>query len=99
MKNPELGSADDWDAVLVIIVRSVTMTLDKVAEIIAKTAHCKVEDITPETKLEALGIDSLKAITVLFELEEAFDTEIPNECISSIITVNDILEKLETANC
>jgi len=75
------------------------MAFDRVAEIIAKTAHCNVEDITPETKLEALGIDSLKAITVLFELEEAFNTEIPNELISSIVTVNDILDKLETANC
>lgn len=75
------------------------MALDKVAEIIAKTAHCNVKDIKPETRLEALGIDSLKAITVLFELEEAFDIEIPNELISSIITVNDILDKLETANC
>ena len=75
------------------------MVLDKVAEIIAKTAHCNVEDIKPETELEALGIDSLKAITVLFELEEAFDTEIPNELISSINTVNDILDKLETVHC
>ena len=75
------------------------MVLDKVAKIIAKTARCKVEDIKPETRLESLGIDSLKAITVLFELEEAFDTEIPNELISSIITVNDILDKLETAHC
>lgn len=75
------------------------MALDKVAEIIAKTAHCNVEDIKPETELRSLGIDSLKAISVLFELEEAFDTEIPNELISSIITVNDILDKLETANC
>jgi len=75
------------------------MALDKVAEIIAKTAHCNVEDIKPETELQSLGIDSLKAISVLFELEEAFDTEIPNELISSIITVNDILDKLETANC
>jgi acyl carrier protein len=75
------------------------MALDRVAEIIARTAHCKIEDITPDTELEALGIDSLKAITVLFELEEAFDIEIPNELISSIITVNDILDKLEVAHC
>jgi len=74
------------------------MAFDKVAEIIARTAHCKVEDVKPETELEVLGIDSLKAITVLFELEEAFDIEIPNELISSIITVNDILDKLETAH-
>ena len=75
------------------------MALDKVAEIIARTAHCSIEDIKPDTRLEALGIDSLKAITVLFELEEAFDVEIPNELISSIITVNDILDKLEVAHC
>ena len=70
------------------------MSLEKVAEIIVKTVNCKVEDVQPETELEALGIDSLKAITVIFELEEAFDIEIPNEVIPSIVTVNDILDKL-----
>jgi len=74
------------------------MLLDKVAEIIAKTAHCKAEEVKPETELEALGIDSLKAITVLFELEEALDIEIPNELISSITTVSDILDKLDAAH-
>jgi acyl carrier protein len=71
------------------------MILEKVAEVIVNTVHCKVEDVRPETELIALGIDSLKAISVLFELEEAFDIEIPNELIPSIVTVNDILEKLE----
>ncbi len=70
------------------------MVLDKVAEVIVDTAHCKIEDVTPEAKLAALGVDSLKAITVLFELEEAFDIEIPNEIIPSIVTVNDIIEKI-----
>ncbi len=70
------------------------MIFEKVAEIIVNTAHCKIEDVRPESELEVLGIDSLKAITVIFELEEAFDIEIPNEVIPSIVTVNDILEKL-----
>ena len=70
------------------------MVLDKVAEVIVNTAHCKIEDVTPGAELKALGVDSLKAITVLFELEEAFDIEIPNEIIPSIVTVNDILEKI-----
>ena len=70
------------------------MILDKVAELIAKVVHCKVEDVRPETELEALGIDSLKTISLVFELEEAFDVEIPNDAITSIVTVNDILEKL-----
>ena len=71
------------------------MIFDEVAQVIAKVAHCKIDDITPDSELAALGIDSLKAITVLFELEEAFDIEIPNEVIPSIVTVNDILEKLD----
>jgi len=70
------------------------MILDKVAELIAKVVHCKVEDVRPETELAALGIDSLKTISLIFELEEAFDVEIPNEAITSIVTVSDILEKL-----
>lgn len=68
--------------------------LEIITKIIVNTAHCKPEDVKPEAKLEALGIDSLKAITVIFELEEAFDVEIPNEVIPSIVTVNDIIEKL-----
>ncbi len=70
------------------------MVLDIVTEVIVNIANCKVEDVTPEAELVALGVDSLKAITVLFELEEAFDMEIPNEIIPSIVTVNDILEKI-----
>lgn len=72
------------------------MSNDKVAAVIAKTVNCNVEDIKPETTLESLGIDSLKAVTVLFELEEAFDVEIPNELISSIVTVGDIIARLHT---
>ena len=71
------------------------MVLEKVTEIIVNTARCKAEDVIPEAELEALGIDSLKTITLVFELEEAFDIEIPNEAIASIVTVNDILHKLD----
>ena len=71
------------------------MILEKIADVIVDTAACKLEDVTPEAELTALGVDSLKAITVLFELEEAFDIEIPNEVIPSIVTVNDIVIKIK----
>jgi len=74
------------------------MTFEKIAEIIVKIANCKIEDVQPESKLVSLGVDSLKAITVLFELEETFDIEIPNELIPSIVTVNDIVERLESVH-
>lgn len=72
------------------------MILEKVIEVIVKTVHCPTEDVTPNAELKTLGIDSLKALTVLFELEETFDIEIPNDVIPSIVTVNDIVNKLET---
>ena len=74
------------------------MTIDKVSSIIAKAANCKIEDVQPDSELVALGLSSLDTITVLFELEEAFDIEIPNEVIPDIVTVNDILEKLKNFN-
>lgn len=74
------------------------MILEKVKEVIIKTVHCKSEDITLGTELRSLGVDSLKALTVLFELEEAFDIEIPNELIPSIVTVNDIVERLRNTD-
>jgi acyl carrier protein len=73
------------------------MSLEKVTEIITKVANCERDDVQPETELKALGLTSLDTITVLFEFEEAFDIEIPNEVIPSIVTVGDILDKLELA--
>ncbi len=71
------------------------MILEKITEIIVNTTHCSADDVTPDASLVSLGLTSLDTITMLFELEEAFDIEIPNEIIPSIITVNDILEKLK----
>ncbi len=75
----------------------IIMVIDKIAEVIVNTVHCKIEDVTPGAELVALGVDSLKAITILFELEEAFDIEIPNEVIPSIVTVNDIIERIDNS--
>ena len=74
------------------------MPLDKVAEIISRVAQCNREDITPDSELASLGLTSLDTITVLFEFEEAFDIEIPNEVIPSIVTVNDILTRLSAVH-
>ena len=66
-----------------------------VIEVIANHLNCKPSDISTESRLEDLGIDSLGAITILYELEDRFDIEIPNEVIESIININDIVNNLE----
>ncbi|MCU7959232.1 MAG: acyl carrier protein [gamma proteobacterium symbiont of Bathyaustriella thionipta] len=48
--------------------------------------------ISLETPLEELGVTSLDAITIAYEIEEALNIEIPNDQIQSIVTVDDIIK-------
>ncbi len=48
-----------------------------VARIIAEQAMVDVGDITPETRLEDLGLDSLALVEVVFGVEETFDVSVP----------------------
>ena len=49
----------------------------KVVEIIAEQAVLEVSDITLESTLESLGIDSLGLVESIFAIEEAFDIQVP----------------------
>ena len=71
------------------------MSISVIADIIVDTAQCNKDDVVTDARLADLGVDSLKAITVLYELEEAFDIEIPNEVIEQIETVGDIVAKVD----
>lgn len=50
----------------------------KVYEILARKSGTPIDAIRAETRLEALGIDSLDMTEILFEIEEAFDIQIPD---------------------
>lgn len=66
------------------------MPLSKIIDAIAIATQRDKESITPNSRLDSLGIDSLKAINIVYELEEEFDIEVPNEAIAELVTVNDI---------
>jgi acyl carrier protein len=66
-----------------------------VLEVIASHIQRTPEDISLDTPLAELGIDSLGAITILYELEDRYDIEIPNEVFDSLEVVNDIVVQLE----
>ena len=75
----------------------------KVIEIIADQAIVEPSDLTDESTLESLGIDSLGLVESIFAIEEAFNIEIPfnanqpNESpfdISSVATIVQGIEKL-----
>ncbi len=65
---------------------------EKVISTLASVKHISSERITIESSLADLGFDSLDVITLLFELENAFQVSIPDERARSIRTVREIVE-------
>ena len=69
-------------------------------DIIAKAKNIPADTITLDTTFEELNIDSLDKINISFEVEEAFNIDIPDEALGSIRTVGDMVDgvtKLQSA--
>lgn len=49
-------------------------------------------ELTLDTTLEDKGIDSLRAISILYNVEDQFEIEIPNDVIERIKTIGDIVD-------
>jgi acyl carrier protein len=74
---------------------------DEVRQIIARELKVPVERVTPGTRLQDLGVESLDLIEIIFALEEKFDINIPynaNEAAAadSQVAARAGLGKLET---
>jgi len=54
-------------------------TLNKLQDLLSKEYALPREVVTPETALDAVGVDSLGMMELLFEIEKTFDIVIPNE--------------------
>jgi acyl carrier protein len=64
-----------------------------VKEILAKQVKMDVANIKPESSLaEDLRMDSFSAVETAFDLEEKFGIQIPNEALSNVKTVKDIVD-------
>jgi acyl carrier protein len=51
--------------------------IDDVRSIIAKSLNIPVEQLTPDSRLDELGAESLDVIEIVFGLEEKYDITIP----------------------
>ncbi len=61
-------------------------------ESIARQKMLAVEDITLDSSLEELDISSLDAISLVFDIEDQYGVEVPNEELKKLRTVRDIVE-------
>ena len=68
-----------------------------VKEIFRDTLKVEPEKLEPQTVLkDDLNLDSLDMIEVVYELEERFDVQIPEERIKEIKTFDDVITGLHT---
>jgi len=51
--------------------------LDEVRHIISKHTSLGAEALTPETRLDAIGVESIDLVEIMFEIEERFKIEVP----------------------
>jgi acyl carrier protein len=61
-------------------------------DIIAKSKSIPADSISLASTFDELNIDSLDKINISFEVEEAFNIEIPDEALSTLRTVGDMVE-------
>lgn len=64
----------------------------KVLEIIAQQKRIPVEQVTIDSSFAELGLDSLDAVNILFELEGAFDINISDENARQIKSVREMVD-------
>jgi acyl carrier protein len=60
-------------------------------DIIAKSKSISPDAITLASTFEELSVDSLDKINISFEVEEAFNIEIPDDALGTIKTVGDMV--------
>ena len=67
----------------------------RVIELIAQAIEKTTGDISLDSTFDDLGIDSLAAINIAFDVESEFDIEIPDEEIHKLKCVQDVVTGVE----
>jgi acyl carrier protein len=70
-------------------------TTDKVLDLIAATKRIPRESVSINSTFEELGMDSLDAINLMYEIESTFNISVPDEAVKSVTNVQQLMEKLK----
>ena len=62
---------------------------------IARQKMISAEDITLDSSLDELGITSLDSISLVFDVEDKYGVEVPNEALKKVKTIRDIVEGVD----
>lgn len=68
---------------------------EEVKAFFAEKTGTSAEDISPETELTELGVDSMSLLMIINEFEDEFDVSISDRELERLHTVGDITKLLE----
>ena len=68
---------------------------ERVIEVISRSNQLPGAHVTMETSFQELGMSSLDALALIFDLEEEFGVSIPNDEAMQIASVRQAVEALE----
>lgn len=68
---------------------------EKVLDLIAAVKRLPREKVSTESTFAELGMDSLDAINLIFEIESEFNIDVPDEQAKSITSVQQLVENLQ----
>ena len=66
--------------------------IQRVLNVIATSKRIPRETVTIDAELQAIGIDSMDAVEILFALENEFDINIPDDEVRQVRTVRQMCE-------
>ncbi len=64
----------------------------RVRDAVSRAARRPVEEVHPDSGLRQLGVDSLAAIQLLYELEDKLGIVLPDERLATLETVADVTD-------
>jgi acyl carrier protein len=67
---------------------------EKVLDLIASTKRIPREQVSATSTFAELGLDSLDAINLVFEVESAFNISVPDSVANSMASVPQVVEEL-----
>ena len=71
------------------------MSSERIIAAIARGKNMPVEKISMDSTFEELEVDSLDALNIVFEVEEEFDIQIPDDKVREFRTVRQVVDALD----
>ena len=67
-----------------------TTTFDRIRTLLVKEHRLSPDGLTPDARLESLGIDSLATVELLWHIEDAFHIKLPTRPVE-LLTLGDVV--------